>query len=214
MSEPTLASVAARIYAQLRIYTPDDEANGWWYAHYLQGLTMFLQPFDEALRDRPDGSSGVARMLDPEETPSWMLDYLQMFDGVVYPKNISDDAKRQMLLQTPAQERGGEAAIRGRARRSLTDPVNSHVFIQAPAEGEGPLSIAITTLSRETPDPARTQRDLEQGDIIAAGIKVLYSATEEQTIAEWDAEDEAQTIAAWVAANPTQTIEAFDHEGV
>lgn len=168
MASPELTHTGQRLYDALAPLAEGDGERGYALAYYCGALARVLDQLADLSRDTDD-LPGWGALLDPDEVPDEMVDYLAQFIGVVIPGGVDAATAREWLRNTDGRNRGTPAAIAGAARAFLTGAKTVYLI-----ERHGsPYKLTVTTWASETPDPGRVEAAVRAQK--PAGIVLTYS---------------------------------------
>lgn len=189
MAAPPIAmgALAADIYHQLRLLVPDDEENGWSYAHYIAAKYGPGELVESWARDTDDGP-GWSILLDLDRCPEIALPWLAQFKGAVIPAGMPPGDWREWVRTAEGLRRGQVPALIAAGQRHLTGTRGVRVILRT-----GPTWYHTTVITRttETPDPAVTFADLMSAKRI--GIVLTHIVSDEPLIDEWTRNIDATT---------------------
>jgi hypothetical protein len=159
MARPDVSDAADRLYDSpaLRPYRHGDgDDNGWILLHLCEAAVRTVQKASDALR-HDDQGSGWRRMLDPDRSPVWALDWLRQHVGLDrFPPDFTEQQKRDMIRDSPRFRRGTAQMIRHAAGLHLTG--TKTVYFNERHGGTRRYRTA--TLESESPDPQRVLDEL------------------------------------------------------
>lgn len=163
---PDLGSVAEELYGRLEPFhrrsldgreVGDDEL-GWPLLTFFGLLAKRWQEPEDLIRDSDDGV-GFSALFDPARVKDEALAWQGQAVGVTMLPGMTPAEQRARTEGTDGFKRGTPLALAVAAQRHLTG--NKTVIINERLAGNAKL-IGVVTYLNETPDPAQTQRDIEE----------------------------------------------------
>ncbi len=143
-----IGDLAADIYHQLRLMVPEDEENGWPFAHYVAAKYSPGELVESWARDTDDGP-GWSVLLDLERCPEIALPWLSQFKGVVIPVGMPPDQWRDWIRSAEGLRRGSIPALIAAGQRNLTGDKVVRVINRA---GPTAFDMVVITRTSETPE--------------------------------------------------------------
>ena len=159
MTEPVEVPLAAEeLYAAFDpAFVSQDPAHDWPLLRLCIALvTEAVDVIHQIVTDSED-APGWQVLFNPEECPAVALPYLAQFVGVRLLPSMTEAEQREAIIEPSGFTRGTPAQIIATTKRTLTGAKT--VFLTERYLGF-PWRIRIETLTLETPDPARTKRDV------------------------------------------------------
>jgi hypothetical protein len=192
VSAPALKRGAAGLYAAVAPLSPQDEQLSWPLAQFCGGLGEILRPLDELTEPLPDGRYGLDSLLDPDLAPRWTLPWLAMVTGTKLQQGLTEQAEREAIKQTPAQDRGTAPAIIGLARRLTSDPAHAPMTFVSPYNGSVHEALLAVI---DIPDDAFDTLGRDLAQVQPAWLKITCRNDPGWTVAMAESAYAAKTIA-------------------
>lgn len=205
MAMPALSYVGTRLYEAIDpLVRGQDAAQDYVAAKFTAARAAMFEQVAELVRDRDD-MQGWAILFDPQQCPADLLPWLAQYEGVEIPPSVVDEQEiRDLIDETPSQQRGTIWSITALARRYLTG--TRAVWFYERYLGD-PDVLAIRTRTAETPDP-----DLLLSSIVKfqkpGGVILDYAAVAGLTYDEAEALWATYTIAEAASATYQDAEEA------
>jgi len=150
-----------------------ESQNGFALRMYCDSIGGMFQIVEDLSRDGVDNSGknapGWSQLMDLPRCPTYALQWLAQFIGVLLPIGLTDAQQRAYIAAAPGWKRGTPAAIIAAAQTHLT----GNKLVTLRERSPDAYSFDIHTLTSETPNSAQTL-----ADILAqkpAGINMTYS---------------------------------------
>jgi len=159
MSEIGDGSFADRLYAELAPFARLDKPDAQGRKHLwilCDAIGTMFQQVEDLTSLRPDGLDGYATLVDATSIPAAWLGYVGQFVGVVLRAGLTDDAQRAWVIQR-------RVSLRGRPKTMIEDiqeTLTGTQFCQVVERVGTPWHFTVVTKPSETPDPAKTQRQI------------------------------------------------------
>ena len=110
MARPEVPTVTEEAYAGLLHNTDGDEARGWPLLVFVNSLARQLAEIEALVRDT-ETHEGWGILLDREETPATALEYVAQFVGATLDRVLTEEQKRQEMIDRPRHARGTVPAL-------------------------------------------------------------------------------------------------------
>lgn len=191
MAAPELEGFAADLYERLAPWSHADADNGYALALLCQAVGAQWDEIEAVVRTGGDGTIGWVRIMDPDVTPSFALEWLAQWAGVTTLRGISDADQRTRVRSTDGVHRGTRDALIAAAQAHLTG-TKLVVLVE---RDSSPYHFTVATRSSETPDS-----DAAEAALLAqkpAGLVMDYASV--------DGEIWPEAAATWAGVDPTLT---------
>lgn len=124
---------------------------------------------------------GWTILFDPDRCPAKALPYLAQVIGERLPVGIAEPYAREWIKDAPNRRRGTTMSLVRVAQRSLTGQRTVQLIERSGAGGgDDQDRLVLNTYAVETPDPARTERELRR-DALPFDVELVYQAISGQT---------------------------------
>jgi hypothetical protein len=130
MPLPAMSILASDVYFQLALLVPDDESNGYPFAHYIAAMMGPGAEVESWARDTDDGP-GWGILLDLDRCPTIALPWLSQCKGVVIPSGMDSSLWRDWIRTAEGLGRGTTAALIVAGQRHLTGTKSVRVIERA-----------------------------------------------------------------------------------
>jgi hypothetical protein len=168
--------VGELIYQRVAPLAFADEQLGWALLILCGGLGKPHDLVHELVSDDADGDPGWSALLDPDRCPAQLLPFLAQCVGERIPAGETEEAARERCRTPQGMVRGTNAAIRAAAQRTLTGTKTVQILERTSSA----YTLTVITLTAETPDPDRTERDLLAAK--PAGLILTHVVTDDAIV--------------------------------
>lgn len=153
---PAVSETAEDMYDALGYWAiRDTEGEDWPLLEMTESIAGRLQPVEDVIRDEDD-HPGWSIVVDVDRAPAEWLPWLAQLGGVRFLTALTESEQRAYIKTAPSQRRGSVRALKEAAKLSLTGTKTMYF-----TERHGSAyRLTITTLTSETPDPARLLEDV------------------------------------------------------
>ena len=194
MAAPTVTDATSELYDALTPFAAlDTDLNGWALLNLCAAICAAdLDQIHGYVTDT-DELPGWGIVLDPEQAPVEVLDWLAQFVGVVVTPSMDADAKREAILLPRGFQRGTLAAMTQAVAATLDGSKTVLITERNDRSDLGtdmPYRLTVRTIDTETPDEALTHAAAVSQKPI--GILLNY-----ERIAVWDWGDLQAAEATW-----------------
>lgn len=179
MAEPVMSTWGDRLRDRTQPLQPDDGKYGWAHAILCEALAQpYLQVAE--LIDPEDPYPPWAPLFDLDTCPEWALPWLAQATGAVLPPHFSPEEARVFIRDVAGHNAGTVSSIRAAVTRTLvpSTPGGTPTVYFRERDG-GAYILEIVTVTKETPNPARTLQSILSAK--PGAIKLVY-----RTVAGWD----------------------------
>jgi hypothetical protein len=177
MTAPVVSPLAEQVYAGLWPLQPGDEDRGW---ALLLLVGLLAQPFAEIDELVTDGWSII---FDVDRTPGKWLDRPAAMIGARPPEGLTDEQRREYILNVGGLQRGMPAAIEAAAASHLTGTRR----VTFRERDGGAWRDTLITRTGETPDPAAVVVAINDPNLKPAGRKITHLVFDGWTLDEMEA---------------------------
>lgn len=165
----------------------------------LDGPGSLLGEVDDVVRDSPTAPGWAAELTSQG---SHRIRWTGQFLGVRVPDGATDPQARTLVQERPATRRGTVGALVSAAQATLT----GSLYVGVRERDGSPYRLTVTTYTEQTPDPAATDRALQEAK--PAGLVLTHMVVDATS---YDAvEDMAALSYTDLEAQPAQTYTDYE----
>jgi hypothetical protein len=168
MAQPTVDSIAQKLYKALEPMAWDDSYQGWALLHFLAAGGATLQDIEDMVRTGSNGEPGWSSIVDLARVPDAAIPWLGQFVGVEVDTNLSITSQKEQILAHLGWQRGTRASMIAAAQQYLTG--NKLVTFQE--RDTSAYHLLVVTYTSETPDQSAVLAALISQK--PAGIVMVY----------------------------------------